>query len=117
MSGIYGSHMEDRHFEGLLNAYLDKVDEAEEYDEYIEEKVKGIMAEGGDYYPYTFDNFQEAIAEASGKELLDITNYLAVCDTFNGNDDTDNELLFKAINSTVKAYWYDAAKKHVEGLL
>lgn len=117
MSGIYGSYMEDRHFEGLLMAYLDKAEKEDEYDEMVAERIKDITKERADYYPFSAENFGEALNELKDVDLKILSILLATADSCNGNDDTFNGAVYKALSDAVKEYWYDAAKKHVEGLL
>ena len=66
MAGCYGSHPEDRARERELDRYLDSKDQKEAM---FEQKVKDLLSEDGECYPWTHDNVMEALSESDSLAL------------------------------------------------
>ncbi len=81
----------------------------------IADRVAELTAPGGDYHPWTIQNFQEAIAEASQAHIR-IVVALTAAAAMDGNchNDHSNHFALEAIRKSVETYWHDMALSKAE---
>jgi len=95
-----------------LNEHLAKEDEAERVQDWKDDYVEELLAEGGDCYPFKHGNLQEAIAELKLHEAILLSSYAHVAHKLPSQ--SSKEYLAEYLGKIVYAYWKDAAEKKAD---
>ncbi len=91
-------------YDAWRTAYPSSWDYAEERNDYIESKVDWRTSEGGDFYPFSFENFVEYLNEidneAEKQSFLRLIN--------------NHALEINTLRTNAMLYWYKQARSQVE---
>jgi len=115
MTGIYGSHPEDRYFAGELSEYFGREEQSELEAEAIEEQVKFSMERGQEFDPYHPENFGEALAQLGDNEVNTLSSFVgAAMDAGLKNDHTNHAALC-CLKLFVENYYKRVAEANARG--
>jgi hypothetical protein len=95
-----------------LNKHLAKEDEAEHAQDWKDDYVEELLAEGGEYYPFKPESLQEAIAELKLHEAILLSSYAHVAHKLPSQ--SSKEYLAEYLGKIVYDYWKDAAEKKAD---
>lgn len=91
-------------YDAMVTAYPSHWDADEERNDYIDTEVDVRTDEGGDYYPFSFDNFveylNEIIDEAEKQSFLKLIN--------------NHALEINTLRTNAMLYWRKTARTQVE---
>jgi len=88
-----------------LEVRIQAQEQEDKFQEQLDEQVLHLTSKGQEYYPYTKENFGEAISNLTEDE----TEFLAkVCEEFAFSNTP--EILATTLNMVVKEYWEEAAE-------
>lgn len=97
-----------------LNHYMDKEASADKRAEWVEAKVKELMA--GEYSPFLPDNVTEALSELSFADSCLMADYIKMC--ADHPDNVDNHVhLSDFVVDLVQDYWHGCAVKHAQNCM
>lgn len=99
--------------ESYLNQHMKEVDASVRAQDWKYNYVEELLAEGGEYYPWSLENMREAIENMNDMESLSFYAYINSCRKL-----PDNEFIQRsAMENTVlivERYWKDAAEKKAD---
>lgn len=114
MFGTNTASIEKRAFRADLNRFLDAEAAAERRAELIEEQALYLVQEGQEFYPWTFDHFEEALGNApSGDRICMYATVASAVDLHLENHHANHAAL-TAVRRLVEKYWLACAKHEAE---
>ena len=93
--------------ERALNDHLRGIDEAEAYDDRLAAETANLMRKGEEYYPFSLENFGEALCEGCSEDSDKAAPLFEIADESNSTDLC--VIAYHAINDMVKEYWIKLA--------
>ncbi len=109
--GCFGNHAEDRYHARQLDRFLAEQDAAEQRAARVEERAKDLMQPGEDYYPWTFENFEEAIGNAPDAQRKMLFACVSEAVDAGLQNDHANHLALVALRQLNERYWTEVAAK------
>lgn len=79
----------------------------------VTEEVVESMKDGGDFYPFSRDNFGEAISNMNGTQLAVLAQFTATAQQKFYNQE-DSASAGECLRAVVWNYWKDIAKEHFD---
>jgi len=106
--------MYETHCNREMGDHLGKQDAAHQRDVLMDGRIDELTRKGGDCYPWTTENFQEAIENAPSAEqrVMFVTVLSAVLNGLDNNH--SNHLALTSISSLVNNYWMKCAAVKAE---
>ena len=108
----------DRAFRSELNQHLAKEVAQELRAEAVKELARYMVQKDEEFYPWTFEHYEEAIANASKVERLVLWSALLKVANDGLKNSSKNEFALSILQETVERYWYNLAlqeaDKHIE---
>ena len=93
--------------ERALNEHLRSIDEAEAYYDRLEQLTAQLMHKGEEYYPFSLENFSEALCEGCSEDADKAARLFEIADESNSTDLC--VIAYHALNDMVKEYWIKLA--------
>ena len=93
--------------ERALNDHLRSIDEAEAYDDRLAAETANLMRKGEEYYPFSLENFGEALCEGCSEDADKAARLFEIADESNSTDLC--VIAYHALNDMVKEYWIKLA--------
>lgn len=112
MSGIYGSHPEDMHFQRELNRHLDNSYGQDHFEEDVAAEIAHLTSPRHEFYPFSQKAISEAICEQSDSQWLLFTLYAGAGDG-KSNPIIDG-MLAEHVREVAKKYWEGCATETAE---
>jgi len=110
MFGTNTASVERKAFRDDLNRFLDAVAAEERRYELIEQESLNQIQPGQEFYPWTFEHFEEAIGNApNGDRAIVFASIASAVDQHLDNDFTNHTALV-AIRQLVERYWLACAE-------
>lgn len=91
-------------YDAMVSAYPSHWDAEEERNDYIDTEVDVRTDEGGDYYPFSFDNFVEYLSEITDEK--EKQSFLKLIN--------NHALEINTLRTNAMRYWCKAARTQVE---
>lgn len=113
MFGTNTASIEKKAFRADLNHFLDAEAAKERQDELIEEQASYLVQEGQEFYPWTFDHFEEAIGNAPNGDRITMFATIAAAVDLRLNNQYANHTALVAIRQLAERYWLACAKHEV----
>lgn len=98
-----------------LNRYMATEVEADKRAEWVEQKVKDLMADGQEYSPFKPENIQEAISELCFADQIMLGSYMQAAFNLPANISAQ-VYLSDFLVDRVQDYWHECAVKHANEL-
>jgi hypothetical protein len=109
MSGIHIEQASDRAFRADLNAHLDNEASVERRAEAIVQHAHDLIREGEEFYPWTFNHFEEAIVNAPEGHRIAVFVTIAAAVDLDLKNDHSNHMALVAVRQLMEWYWLDCA--------
>jgi len=114
MFGTNTAGIETKAFRSDLNRYLDTEAAKERRAESIVQHARDLIQQGEEFYPWTFNHFEEAIGNAPrGYCVLMFATITAAVDLDLKNDHS-NHMALVAVRQLMERYWLDCAIQEVK---
>lgn len=99
----------DRAFKSELNRHIEDETEKDRRAESAERRARFMMQKDQEYYPWTFEHFEEAIANALKFERLIVWSCIAKAIRVSLNKPEENEFALSVLQDMVESYWHKLA--------
>ena len=90
-----------------LRNYERQIDEAEAYYDRLEQLTEQLIQRGEEYYPFSLENFGEALCEGCSEDADKAAKMFEIADESNNTDLC--VIAYHALNDMVKEYWIKLA--------
>lgn len=87
----------------------------EAFEASLEERARDLMVEGEEFYPWTFERFEEAIGNAPEVNRRTLFEYVYLALKMTGEDyiNAADMVIGKELRTIAENYWLEAAKEHL----
>jgi hypothetical protein len=109
MSETHIEQASDRAFRADLNAHLDNEASTERRAALIVQHARDLIQKGEEFYPWTFNHFEEAIGNAPRGYCVLMFATIAAAVDLDLKDDHSNHMALVAVRQLVERYWLDCA--------
>lgn len=104
----------DRAFKTALNDFLEREAEAQRRAEMTEQFAEDLILKGAEFYPWTFDHFEEAMGNATNGERALAFATIASAVDFNLDNPHANHMALVSVKQMVERYWLESARSYAE---
>lgn len=109
MFGTNTASIERKAFRSALNRFLDAEAAAERQAELIEEQALYLVQKGQEFYPWTFDHFEEAIGNAPNGDRIAMFATIAAAVDLHLDNHHANHIALTAVKQLMEKYWMKCA--------